>query len=263
MARPNDPRRALVTALSCALVGCATMGPHVEADARSTRCPAGMALVDPSGEPAPPGHSAMTSVPKAYCIDRWEASLVEIAPEGERDFSPFANVTGHKVRAVSRAGVVPQAYISRNEADAACKASRKRLCQEDEWVRACEGRQPTTFPYGDERKTGYCNDHGKPPLASLYADNPHTWEPMNDPRLNQQPDTVAKTGAFAHCKSSYGAFDMVGNVHEWVADPGGTFLGGYYLDTTLNGDGCHYKTVAHDAAYHDYSTGFRCCADAR
>jgi hypothetical protein len=31
----------------------------------------------------------------------------------------------------------------------------------------------------------------------------------------------------------------------------------------MNGDGCSYKTVAHDADYHDYSTGFRCCADAK
>ena len=39
--------------------------------------------------------------------------------------------------------------------------------------------------------------------------------------------------------------------------------GGYYQDTHLNGDGCSYRTVAHDVSYHDYSTGFRCCADAR
>jgi hypothetical protein len=247
-------RRVLVGTFACALIGCAASvtGPHIEADAKASRCPTGMALVEPETSPA-----------KAYCIDRWEGSLVEKTATGERDFSPFANIAGHSVRAVSRAGVVPQAYISRNEAETACEASHKRLCKEDEWARACEGRQPTTFPYGDERKPGYCNDHGKPPLASLYADNPHTWEPMNDPRLNQQPDTVAKTGAFTRCRSSYGVFDMVGNVHEWIADPDGTFRGGYYLDTTLNGDGCHYKTVAHDAAYHDYSTGFRCCADAR
>ncbi|MGO8999056.1 MAG: formylglycine-generating enzyme family protein [Polyangiaceae bacterium] len=241
-------RRIVVGALCVlllALVACAA-GQHPA----STRCPDGMAFVEP-----PDG--------KAFCIDRWEASLVEITPAGERDFSPFENVGKRKVRAVSRPGVVPQAYISRNEADVACRASRKRLCEEDEWVRACEGAERTTFPYGEKREAGYCNDHGKSPIASLYADNAHTWEAMNDPRLDQQPETVAKTGTYSRCKSSYGAFDMVGNVHEWVADPDGTFLGGYYLDTTLNGNGCHYKTVAHDAVYHDYSTGFRCCADAR
>lgn len=241
--------------------GCAARGSHA-GEPRSLHCPDGMTLVEPNANAVATsaGHSLST---KAFCVDRWEASLVETTSAGERDFSPYATINGHKVRAVSKPGVVPQAYISRNEADAACRASQKRLCDEDEWVRACEGGQSTTFPYGAERKTGYCNDHGRPPLAALHANNSHTWESMNDARLNQQPGTVARTGAFARCESSYGAFDMVGNVHEWVADPGGTFLGGYYLDTTLNGNGCHYKTVAHDAAYHDYSTGFRCCADAK
>ena len=54
---------------------------------------------------------------------------------------------------------------------------------------------------------------------------------------------------------------MVGNLHEWVMSARPTFRGGYYLDTHLNGDGCAYRTTAHGAAYHDYSTGFRCCAD--
>jgi hypothetical protein len=55
---------------------------------------------------------------------------------------------------------------------------------------------------------------------------------------------------------------MVGNLHEWVDDAAGTFRGGYYMDTSRNGDGCSYQTTAHDFAYHDYSTGFRCCIDA-
>jgi hypothetical protein len=39
----------------------------------------------------------------------------------------------------------------------------------------------------------------------------------------------------------------------------GTFRGGYYLDTHINGNGCEYKTTAHSVKYRDYSTGFRCC----
>jgi hypothetical protein len=45
--------------------------------------------------------------------------------------------------------------------------------------------------------------------------------------------------------------------------PHGTFCGGYYLDTSINGDGCKYRTRAHAHDYHDYSTGFRCCAAPR
>ncbi len=86
----------------------------------------------------------------------------------------------------------------------------------------------------------------------------YTKGPMNDPRLNQQEGTVAKTGEYQGCKGEFGIFDMVGNLHEWVKSPRATFRGGYYLDTHLNGDGCAYRTTAHEAAYHDYSTGFRC-----
>ena len=77
---------------------------------------------------------------------------------------------------------------------------------------------------------------------------------------------LAKTGEHAECVNGFGVFDMVGNLHEWVAtDPAalhGTFAGGYYLDTTINGDGCLYRTQAHAHDYHDYSTGFRCCGAA-
>lgn len=95
---------------------------------------------------------------------------------------------------------------------------------------------------------------------------PSVWTQLNDPRLGQVEGALSKTGSHEECVNDYGAFDMVGNLHEWVkTDPSavhGTFAGGYYLDTTLNGDGCGYRTTAHAHDYHDYSTGFRCCAEA-
>ena len=242
---------ALFTVLASAATLIAACAP-APATPHRAGCPSDMARVD--------GDASMQST---YCIDRYEASLVDAT--NDKSFSPFDQAKGKEVRAVSRAGVVPQAYISRNDAAAACARSHKRLCSEAEWVRACQGKNPkSTFPYGDERKTGVCNDNGKSPLATYYATMKpaaNEWDAMNDGRLNQIPGTVAKAGSHSGCTNALGVFDMVGNLHEWIDDPAGTFLGGYYLDTKLNGDGCHYKTVRHDAAYHDYSTGFRCCAD--
>jgi sulfatase modifying factor 1 len=234
-----------------------------DAEARGPGCPAGMTLVS---QRAIAGDNAPTKPLPDYCVDKYEASLAEVVDGHDRPFSAYEMVKGRHVRAVSRASVAPQAYISRNEADVACKASHKRLCTEDEWTTACRGKRPTAFPYGDDKKPGYCNDSGMPPLATYYPGggaNAYGFDAMNDPRLNALPGTVSPTGKLAHCHSSWGTFDMVGNVHEWVDDPAGTFLGGYYLDTHINGDGCAYKTVAHDADYHDYSTGFRCCADVK
>ncbi len=207
----------------------------------------------------------MALVEGRFCIDRWEASLVELEPQGEVPFSPYTTPQGRAVRAVSLEGVVPQGYVSRDQASRACAASGKRLCFEDEWVMACRGESRRAFPYGDSREKGACNDSGNSPLRVLYRDSPDIYHdgPMNDPRLNQQPNTVAKTGAFAKCSNALGVFDMVGNLHEWVTSARPTFRGGYYLDTHLNGDGCAYRTTAHAAEYHDYSTGFRCCADAK
>ena len=53
----------------------------------------------------------------------------------------------------------------------------------------------------------------------------------------------------------------MGNLHEWIDDPAGTFKGGFYVDTVINGEGRLYTTTAHNVYHFDYSTGFRCCAD--
>jgi len=222
--------------------------------------------VPPAPTEAPqPCLDGMAFVSGRFCIDRWESSLVEITSEGERPFSPYEPPDGREVRAVTGRGMVPQGYVSRDQSDRACKASKKRLCREDEWVTACKGDPPHAFPYGDARVKGACNDSGISPLHVFYPEAPETYraKPMNDPRLNQQPRTLAKAGSFSQCTNGFGVFDMVGNLHEWVMSPHPTFRGGYYQDTHINGDGCLYRTTAHQANYHDYSTGFRCCADPR
>ena len=86
---------------------------------------------------------------------------------------------------------------------------------------------------------------------------------MNNPGINMQANTVSPGGMFWDCVSPWGIFDLVGNVHEWIDDPNGTFKGGFYVDAEINGHGCLYTTSAHALSYHDYSTGFRCCADLR
>jgi formylglycine-generating enzyme required for sulfatase activity len=224
--------------------------PAPEADAKATQCPDGMAAI--GGK---------------FCIDRFEAGTVEVLPKGKtRKHSPYEAVEGLKVKAVSKKGQVPQAHISRNEAAEACKNAGKRLCSDDEWVTACKGKKPTRYPYGKDHKDGYCNDAGVSSFNHYYGEDgqepekaKYTWENMNDARLNRLKGTLALAGAFKKCRNSYDVYDMVGNLHEWTSAAGGTFRGGYYLDTYRNGEGCDYRTTAHAPDYHDYSTGFRCC----
>ena len=212
----------------------------------------------------------MASIDDKFCVDKYEASLVEIMPNGqERAWPYYQGVEGSlpgSLRAVSEKGVFPQGYISEKQAIEACGRSAKRLCKPAEWKTACKGPDPKKFGYSDQRTPGTCNDTGRSPVGLFYGaeiatGKAWTWDKMNDPQLNQMAGGLAETGSHEGCTNGYGVHDMVGNLHEWVLDPEGTFQGGYYLDVTQNGDGCSYRTDAHASWYHDYSTGFRCCAD--
>jgi hypothetical protein len=214
----------------------------------------------------------MVSVDDRFCVDRYEASLVEVSSDGsERPFPYYETVdrlpASSHVRAVSEKGVFPQGYISGKQAAAACMASGKRLCKPAEWKTACKGPEKQQFGYGSKREAGTCNDNGRSPIGTLHAGAAKDGTAfarasiMNDPELNQLAGTLAETGSHDGCTNGYGVYDMVGNIHEWVDDPAGTFQGGYYLDVEQNGDGCGYRTDAHNMTYHDYSTGFRCCSD--
>jgi hypothetical protein len=233
-----------------AVQGRADAGPRTDVSdgpAATPHCPLEMALVG------------------ASCVDRWEGSLLEIQIDDmesvwETPFNPYTPPVGHTVRAVSRPGVVPQAHISMLDAQRACKNSGKRLCHAGEWRKACKGPAHTRYPYGDTRVPGACTDTDRTSPVMVLKGGDFTSRAMNDPALNQLSNTLALTGEATACTNGYGVFDMVGNLHEWVDDA--HFQGGYYLDTTLNGEGCDYVTSAHADWYYDYSTGFRCCADA-
>ena len=209
----------------------------------------------------------MTLVGGRVCVDRWEAALEVTAMDGGlAPWSPYENPGTRAVRAVSRAGQVPQGYITGEQSQRACVAAGKRLCALSEWVSACRGPMSLVYPYGNSYERRRCNEGRTPhPVVQFFGTSTgvFTFTNMNNPGINMQTDSLARTGAFAGCVSPWGAWDMVGNLHEWIADPAGTFKGGFYVDAEINGRGCLYTTTAHAFSYRDYSTGFRCCADPR
>ncbi len=208
----------------------------------------------------------MASVGGRFCVDRYEGSLLVRTAEGH--LAPWpAHQTPAGDRAYvarSAAGVLPQAYVSGAQAEAACQGAGKRLCHPVEWRAACGGTQGTTYPYGPAKIAGKCKDMGAAPMMLLHASTmKRGWGmlELNDPQNNRLEGTVSLTGSHPGCVTDQGVHDMVGNLHEWTADPNGTFQGGFWLDTTEHGEGCAYRTIAHGFGYHDYSTGFRCCKD--
>jgi formylglycine-generating enzyme len=221
------------------------------------------------------------------CVDRYEGHLLRRRDDGSLVKHPHhARPTSGVFVARSEPGVRPQAYISRIEAASACENAGKRLCSVTEWYRACRGTNDTTYPYGPSFVAGRCNV-GKPHLLSIvHGSNAKAWQydaHFNDPELDQRPGFLATTGEFSGCVSTYGAYDLVGNLHEWVSDRvdasmvtklplndglrrrlrrntgKGAFMGGFFSTTNQHGRGCDFVTMAHEPAYHDYSTGFRCC----
>ncbi len=212
---------------------------------RAPGCPAGM--IDVAG----------------FCIDRYEAFLVEVQANGSTTaWSPYHHPGMRRVRAMSAAGAVPQGYIDGRSAEAACLEAGKRLCSDDEWLRACQGSGGATFPYGEVRQGGDCNDaRAVHPAIELFGNDPNPFSRIQEPCINQLPDSVDPSGTNSACISEDGVFDMMGNLHEWTAASSGIFRGGYYVDTYRNGPGCLYRTTAHGRGHWDYSTGFRCCAD--
>lgn len=167
-------------------------------------------------------------------------------------------------KAVSKPGVTPQGYTPGYVAVAACRAAGKRLCREDEWVTACKGERHQDFPYGETYRQGACNVFREDHPARILHGACNVG--LSDPRLNQVQvegaDLLRETGGSPLCASRWGndaIYDMVGNVDEWVDDPSGVFVGGFYARNTRKG--CEARVGAHPTTYFDYSIGFRCCAD--
>lgn len=240
--------------------------------------------------PPPPCPDDMVLVGRT-CVDRFEAFLKEPDADGKLFDHPYFErpQPGVKYVAANEVGKFPQGYISRVESKAACEGAGKRLCSKGEWTRACKNKGYMTYPYGQRGISGKCNT-GKIHLLSQMFKHPQGGfkyeDHFNSPELNKTPDFLAKSGQFDGCASDLGVFDMIGNLHEWVSDTvdqdlmdkldeepverrkqpwregNGVFMGGFYSTTSEHGPGCFFITVAHEPAYHDYSTGFRCCKTA-
>lgn len=225
-----------------------------------------------------------------YCVDRWEGHLVTRAEDGTETLWPHHDQLKPELFYVAHSdpGVFPQAYISRAQAKLACEHAGKRLCSRAEWMRACKGSHGYRYPYGNKGKRGACNT-GKAHLLEKFfgAKRGWTYEIFNDPKLDREPGFLGKSSEYDTCQTDEGVYDMVGNLHEWIADKvdsdiedilardeverkkqpwrvgNAIFMGGFFSTTDEHGPGCTYTTIAHEPTYHDYSTGFRCCGDAK
>ncbi len=157
------------------------------------------------------------------------------------------------------------------EAQATCESNGKRLCWASEWTAACEGAEHTPFPYGWERNHDACNvdnffiNPRKPgPRAQFlfYSKN----RDVADRELLRLDESVP-SGSMDRCKSSFGVYDLTGNLDEWVTSDQpprekskwSGLKGGAWGHVRSQ---CRPMTTSHEPEFSYYFVGFRCCADA-
>jgi len=168
----------------------------------------------------------------------------------------------------NRAGELPRVLVDWGEAKASCESVGKRLCDADEWLFACKGEAMLPYVYGHVRDSTACVID-RPWVARPKAPFERWDACMGSPacrRAFEKLDQRQPSGAFARCTSPFGAYDMNGNVNEWVNLPGESFphrsaLKGGWWGPVRNR--CRPTVRFHDEADWGYEIGFRCCGDAK
>jgi formylglycine-generating enzyme required for sulfatase activity len=173
-----------------------------------------------------------------YYIDKYEVTTTRYAAflQATSRAAPFR---WNEVSLVGD-GQRPVIGVDWNDADAYCRYHGKRLPTEAEWEKAARGTDGRTYPWGNEEPTSRHANFNKCCDWKGYA-------------------TLTAVTEHDAGKSPYGAYDMAGNVWEWVAD-----WFGYYEhspDRNPTGPSSGSSKVLRGGSWHDVAllvrTAFR------
>jgi hypothetical protein len=160
--------------------------------------------------------------------------------------------------APNQRGARPLVMQSYNSASRFCAERHKRLCTEQEWELACEGPEHLGWVYGWAVDSKLCNSNKGWRTVDFEAFGKSRQDALEESERLWQGSV---SGRYKTCVSSFGIFDLTGNVEEWVASRAerrwpGALMGGFWAKPWT---GCRGTNDAHEPGFAFYETGFRCC----
>jgi hypothetical protein len=237
-------------------------------------CPAGMVHVkgqmklDPSANPF--DGTSIEELQKSTCTKWINREYPERCAEFDRErwlglsrelLTKSMSFCMDRFEYPNQKGAYPIIMVNFYEANDRCADEGKRLCDEAEWTFACEGEEATPYPYGYIRDPEACVVDQK-------------WRPYNPAAIARREAPLAKaemdrlwqgvaSGSQPRCRSSFGVYDMTGNVDEWTrsvreGERPSILKGGYWGPVRTR---CRPATRSHDENHVFYQQGFRCCAE--
>lgn len=141
-------------------------------------------VISPTTDGCPQGMVALDNHPTLKCVDVYEVSTGPkcSTQDPEQNLATVRNIGEKECIGVSESNTTPWRFVTRDQALQICARSGKRLPTSEEWY---------GLVLGMANVEGSCNVRSK---------------------------NTSQTGAYPDCVSPQGAYDLVGNVWEWVSD---------------------------------------------